>query len=247
MGLLDVTAHRPWPLPGAPWVMKQVWHDLLFMHWPIPVEAMRESVPAPLELDTFEGRAWLGIVPFRMSGVRVRWTPPIPGLSAFPELNVRTYVRHRDRPGVLFFSLDAASALAVIAARAWFGLPYYRARMRCEREGEGIRYSHERTHTDAPPARLEGRYVGEGPVFQARAGALEHFLCERYCLYAPRANGRLFGADIHHPPWPLQLAGASIDVNTMAEASGLEVPPEPPILHFARRQDVVVWNPVRVG
>src|SRR4029079_10001655 len=151
MGLLDVTAHRPWPLSSAPWVMAQVWHDLLFMHWPMPVDRMHQRVPAPLELDTFEGRASLGIVPFRESGVRVRWTPPLPGLSAFPELNVRTYVRHGDRPGVLFFSLDAASALAVSAARTWFRLPYYRARMRCEPEGEGIRYSHDRTHTDAPP------------------------------------------------------------------------------------------------
>ena len=247
MGLLDATAHRPWPLSSAPWVMAQVWHDLLFMHWPMPVDRMRERVPAPLELDTFDGRAWLGIVPFRMTGVRVRWTPPLPGLSAFPELNVRTYVRHRDRPGVLFFSLDAASALAVAAARAWFGLPYYCARMRCDPEGDGIRYAHERTHTGAPPARLEGRYGANGPVFEARPGTLEHFLCERYCLYAPRRNGDLFRADIHHAPWPLQLATASFDVNTMAGAHGLELPPEPPLLHFARRQDVVVWNPVRVA
>jgi uncharacterized protein YqjF (DUF2071 family) len=247
MGLQGETAHRPWPLPQAPWVMAQVWHDLLFMHWPMPVERMRARVPAPLELDTFEGRAWLGIVPFRMSGVRLRWTPPLPGISAFPELNVRTYVRHRDRPGVLFFSLDAASALAVAAARMWFGLPYFRARMRCEMEGDGIRYAHERTHAGAPPARLEGRYGAKGPVFRAERGTLEHFLCERYCLYAPRANGDLRRADIHHAPWPLQLATASLEVNSMAQAHGLELPPEPPLLHFARRQDVVVWNPVRIA
>src|SRR5882672_8440647 len=103
MEILGETAHRPWPLPRGPWVMAQAWHDLLFAHWPISVERMRAAVPRGLELDTFDGRAWLGIVPFRMTGVRVRWTPSLPRISAFPELNVRTYVRCGDRPGVLFF------------------------------------------------------------------------------------------------------------------------------------------------
>ena len=245
MGLLDATSHRPWPLPRGPWVMAQVWHDLLFAHWPIPIDALRARVPKCLELDTFEGRAWLGIVPFRMTGVRLRLTPPLPGLSAFPELNVRTYVVHHDRPGVFFFSLDAASPLAVAAARAWFALPYYRGRMRCDPEGEGIRYAHERTHAGAPPARLEVRYAPVGPVFRARTGSLEHWLTERYCLYAVRGE-RAWRADIHHAPWPLQLATASFERNTMAGAHGLELPPEAPLLHFSRRQDVVVWNPVRV-
>lgn len=245
MGLQGETAHRPWPLPSAPWVMAQVWHDLLFVHWPIPVDRLRSSVPECLELDTFEGCAWLGIVPFRMTGVRLRWTPALPGLSAFPELNVRTYVRHRDRPGVYFFSLDAASSLAVAAARVWFALPYFRARMRCDADGDGIRYAHERTHAGAPAARLEARYEPQGPVFLARAGSLEHWLTERYCLYAVRGK-RAWRADIHHAPWPLQVASAAFEVNTMAAAHRLELSPEPPLLHFTRRQDVVVWNPVRV-
>jgi uncharacterized protein YqjF (DUF2071 family) len=223
MGLLDEIAHRPWPLPSAPWVMAQVWHDLLFMHWPVPVDRLRERVPAPLELDTFEGRAWLGIVPFRMTGVRLRWTPALPGLSAFPELNVRTYVRSGDRPGVWFFSLDAADAFAVAAARAWFLLPYYWARMSCTPDGEAIRYTHERRHPGAPPARLEGRYAPAGPVFRAARGTLAHWLTERYCLYAGR-SGRILRADIHHAPWPLQPATASFERNTMAEAHGLDTP-----------------------
>jgi uncharacterized protein YqjF (DUF2071 family) len=246
MALLDAMAHRPWPMPDAPWVMAQVWHDLLFAHWPIPVETMLAKVPSCLDLDTFEGRAWLGIVPFRMTGVRLRLTPPIPGLSAFPELNVRTYVRRDDRPGVYFFSLDAANALAVAAARAWFALPYYRARMRCEPEGEGMHYSHERTHAGAPAARLECRYAPVGPVFRSEPGTLEHWLTERYCLYAVRGE-RAWRSEIHHAPWPLQLATASFERNTMAETHRLELPPEPPLLHFSRRQDVVVWNPVRVA
>jgi uncharacterized protein YqjF (DUF2071 family) len=143
---LPPTDHRPWPLPSSPWVMRQKWHDLLFMHWRIPPQTLRPLVPAALELDHFEGSAWLGVVPFRMTGVRLRGTPAIPGLSAFPELNVRTYVSAGGKPGVWFFSLDAASAIAVAAARAWFHLPYFRARMSLEAHGDEIRYQSHRTH-----------------------------------------------------------------------------------------------------
>jgi uncharacterized protein YqjF (DUF2071 family) len=234
MGIPHEAARRPW-------VMAQVWHDLLFAHWPIPVEAMRAAVPTSLELDLFDGRAWLGVVPFRMSGVRLRWMPALPWLSAFPELNVRTYVRLDDRPGVLFFSLDARNPLAVSIARSWFRLPYFRARMSCEREGEAIRYAHVRTHAGAPPAELVARYEPTGPVFQAQPGTLEHFLTERYCLYAAPDDRRVWRADIHHAPWPLQPAAATFERNTMAGRLTGE-----PLLHFARRQDVVVWNPARV-
>src|SRR5437867_5100192 len=125
--LLNQTSHRPWPLPSRPWVTTMRWHDLLFLHWPVRPEIIRPLIPNGLELDTFDGAAWIGVVPFRMTGVRLRWLPPLPGISAFPELNVRTYVRVRDRPGVYFFSLDAGSRTAVAMARAWFHLPYFHA------------------------------------------------------------------------------------------------------------------------
>lgn len=230
--------------------MKQVWHDLLFAHWPIPVAAMRAAVPKGLELDLFEGRAWLGIVPFRMSGVRPRWMPPVPGLSAFPELNVRTYVTREGKPGVYFFSLDAHNSLAVAIARAWFHLQYYRARMSCESDAsapDGIRYSSVRTHSGAQAAELEGAYRPTGEVFRARPGTHDHWLTERYCLYAALPDGRTWRADIHHPPWPLQPAAAVFERNTMARAHGFELPSEPPLLLFSRRQEVAVWNPTRIG
>ena len=126
---LTETAHRPWPLPTGPWIMSQSWHDLLFAHWPIDASHLRPLIPAALEIDKFQGEAWIGVVPFRMSGVRLRATPALPTLSAFPELNVRTYVTHGGKPGVWFFSLDAANAIAVSVARAWFHLPYFNARM----------------------------------------------------------------------------------------------------------------------
>ena len=245
MRLLAATAHRPWPLPGKPWILAQVWHDLLFAHWPIGTEAMRAKLPAALELDTFDGTAWLGLVPFRMSGVRVRGTPSLPWLSAFPELNVRTYVRYGTKPGVWFFSLDAANSLAVAVARAWFRLPYFRARMSCTRDGEDVVYASTRTHVGAPGAALIARYGPRGEGRPARPGTLEHWLMERYCLYALSGHGQVVRGEIHHPPWSLQPAHAILDHNTMADPLGLVLPARAPLLHFARRQNVIVWAPRR--
>jgi uncharacterized protein YqjF (DUF2071 family) len=225
--------------------MAQSWHELLFAHWPVPLEAIRPHVPAALSIDTFEDQAWIGVVPFRMSGVRLRLTPALPWLSAFPELNERSYVTFERRPGVWFFSLDAGNPVAVAAARAWFGLPYFRARMSCLEQNGWVRYRSERTHSAAPPAVLKAAYRPDGKIFEPRPGGLEHFLTERYCLYA-KYGGRLCRGDVHHPSWKLQLAEAEFMQNSMAEAAGLALPSQPPLLHFARRQDMVAWAPLRV-
>jgi uncharacterized protein YqjF (DUF2071 family) len=238
-------SHRPWPVPAGPWIMAQVWHDLLFAHWPIAPATMRARVPPALELDTLDGAAWLGVVPFRVSGLRLRGMPALPGLSAFPELNVRTYVRHGERPGVWFLSLDAGNPLAVAGARAWFRLPYFRARMSCARVGQDVVYASRRTHRGTPAAELAGRYRPRGEVRRARPGTLDHWLTERYCLYALSRRGEVLAAEIDHPPWPLQPAEATLDRNTMADAHGVALPASAPLLHFARRQDVVVWAPRR--
>jgi uncharacterized protein YqjF (DUF2071 family) len=236
---------------ARPWVMAQRWHDLLFMHWALEPSALAPLLPAPLVPELFDGRAWLGIVPFRMTGVRLRATPPLPWLSAFPELNVRTYVSlpGRDgtpRPGVWFFSLDAARWLAVQAARASFGLPYFQAAMRCEPDGEAIRYA-SRRRGEGVGAELAGRYEPAGPVRVTERGTLEHFLTARYCLYAVDRRGRLRRAEIDHAPWPLQPAVAEIERNTMTAPLGLRLPPVEPLLHFARRLEVRVWAPVPVA
>jgi uncharacterized protein YqjF (DUF2071 family) len=238
------TGHRPWPLPDEPWVMAQTWGDLLFAHWPVPAAALRPHVPEPLPVDTFDGTAWLGVTPFEVSGLRLRGTLPPPMVSRFPELNVRTYTGFQGRPGIWFFSLDAGSAAAVAGARATYRLPYHRARMSIAREHDGIRYRSVRTSRDGPPAALAIEYAAAGEPRPAGAGTLEHWLTERYCLYASD-RGRLFRADIHHPPWPLQPARAATELNTMPPA-GVELPDAEPLLHFARRQDVVIWPPRRV-
>jgi uncharacterized protein YqjF (DUF2071 family) len=245
MNLTEI-AHRPWPLPAGPWVMAQSWHDLLFVHWPLPAPLLRPHIPACLELDTFEGQAWLAVVPFRMSGVRLRGAPALPWLSKFPELNVRTYVVANRKPGVWFFSLDAANSSAVAIARAWFHLPYFRARMQCALQHGWIQYASERTHRGAPKAELRAQYRPVGAAYFAKPATLEHFLTERYCLYASDGKGRVFRGDIHHVPWSLQFAEAEFSSNTMTEAAGFSLPVQEPLLHFSKRQDVVVWQPWRL-
>ena len=240
--ILQQVSHRPWPLPSGPWVMAQIWHDLLFAHWPVQTRNLRAHVPNRLEIDTFDGQAWLAVVPFRMTGIRLRGTPALPWLSSFPELNVRTYVTCDGKPGVWFFSLDAGNSLAVAIARRWFRLPYFQARMSCVESGDWIEYASQRTHAAAPEASLTARYRPVELVAPSRPGSLEYFLTERYCLYAADGRGRLIRAEIHHPPWPLQLAEAELECNTMGRS--LEIPlGGPPLLHFSRRQDVLVWPP----
>lgn len=226
--------------------MAQSWHDLLFAHWPVDPAVLRPLIPQRLQIDTFAGNAWLAIVPFRMSGVRLRGTPALPWLSAFPELNVRTYVSHGEKPGVWFFSLDAGNSIAVAIARVWFHLPYFRARMRCREQDGWIQYQSERTHRRASAGLLEGRYRPVGVVCSPRPGTLEHFLTERYCLYTADACGRVIRVEIHHSRWPLKMAEAEFIVNSMAESAGVALPARKPLLHFSRRQDVVVWRPERL-
>lgn len=240
--ILEITGHRPWPMPERPWIMTQSWHDLLFAHWAVDARALRELLPATLPLDLYEGQAWLGIVPFRMTNVSPRGVPAMPFVSAFPELNVRTYVTLDGRPGVYFFSLDAASAIAVAAARALFGLPYYRATMKVEQAEDWVRYRSDRKTARPEAATFDAAYRPVGPAAPPAAGTLEHFLTERYCLYTVDRALRARRLEIHHPPWPLQKADATIGVNTMADAAGIRLPSAAPVLHFAKRQDMVAWG-----
>lgn len=235
--LLASVAHRPWPLPPGPWVMKQTWHDLLFAHWPIPQQSMRSLVPPQLALDTFEGQCWVGVVPFRMSAVRGRGIPGLPGLSRFPELNVRTYVTCGGKPGVYFFSLDAANLAAVWAARTLFHLPYFHAAMTSTGEGEMVHYSSRRNRM---AAEFRARYQPVSEVRQSDKGSIARWLTERYCLYTTH-RGQVCRGDIHHLPWPLQQAEAEFERNTVAAAAGISLPDTSPILHFARRLEVLIW------
>jgi uncharacterized protein YqjF (DUF2071 family) len=237
---LEHLEHRPWPLPPRGWTMGQTWEELLFAHWRVPADVVRAHVPPGLEVDEHDGSAWLGITPFRLTGLRARGLLPLPGVSSFLELNVRTYVTRDERPGIWFFSLDASSRLAVAAARRGYKLPYFQARMSATKRGEWVEYECARV---AEAGRVfSGRYRPEGAVFTAEPGSLEWFLVERYCLYATD-RGRLARADIHHELWPLQPAEAEIE---LASISPLDLHGEP-LVHFSRRQDVVIWPLEPVG
>ncbi len=224
--------------------MTQTWRDLLFAHWPIDEGALRARVPPQLPIDRFDGRAWVGIVPFEMTNVAPRLPGGLPRLSAFPELNVRTYVTVDGRPGVYFFSLDATNPVAVWTARVAFRLPYFAASMAIARAGDRVAYRSRRTSN--ADAIFEAQYGTTGPSFVAQPGSIEHFLTERYCLYTADGSGGVSRTDIHHPPWPLQPAAAEISANTMATAAGLPLPSVEPHLLFSRRQDVVAWLPAAV-
>jgi uncharacterized protein len=243
---LTETNHRPYPLPRGSWVMEQSWHDLLFAHWPIAVEALRGGVPAQLPIDTFNGSAWIGVVPFRLRGLRARGLPAVRGLSEFPELNVRTYVTLDGKPGVYFFSLDAANKLAVLGARSLFHLNYYHALMSITRMNGGVQFLSRRTDARARPADFSARYRAVEKGLRTQPGSLEHFLVERYCLFSVSPSGRTYRLDIHHKPWLLQPADAQLDATSLLAAAGIPGPAGAPMLHFVRVQEMIGWLPDRV-
>lgn len=221
-------------------MMGQTWEDLLFAHWRVPADSLRALLPPGLELDLCDGDAWIAVTPFRLTGLRPRGVPPLPFISSFLELNTRTYVTAGGKPGIWFFSLDATSELAVLAARSGYKLPYFRAEIRTEWRGGWISYEARRRDPRGAPASFRARYRPSGAVLEPDARSLAHFLTERYCLYTVDSDGRLLRGEIHHPPWDLQPAEAEIAENTMPPA-GLELVDDAPLLHFSARLDVVIW------
>ena len=245
--ILAITAHRPYPLPAGPWRLRQRWNDLLFAHWAVSPSEIQRLLPAGLEIDTFNGDAWIGVIPFWMDHVRTRvlgnQTIAIPTTSTFPELNLRTYVRSRvsGLAGVYFFSLDCASPLAVLGARTLFHLPYFPAKMSRTTQAGLTHYSSHRQFSRTP-ADYEATY---GPLATSPEGfgsdPLSRFLTERYCLFTPARDRMLIG-HIHHVPWPLEPAHAEIRLNQIPRAHGITLPNTAPILHFSRQLQVLLWG-----
>ena len=233
---MDQISHRSCPLPETHWVLSMRWHDLLFMHWPVRPDLIRPLIPSLLDIDTFDGWCWVGVVPFHMTGVRPRYSPIA---LAFPELNVRTYVKSGDRNGVWFFSLDAASWISVRVAR-WAGLPYYDAKMETISGQEAVHYKSVRQSKESPAA-FEATYRPTGAVYHSVPGTLDYWLTERYCLFTERKGHRPVYGVIHHARWPLQPAEIQLRVNTMTKPIGIGLPDAKPITHFARYQEVVAW------
>jgi uncharacterized protein len=234
--------HRPFPLPDGPWIMKQVWTNLLFAHWPVNKVDLFPYLPEGLELEQWEGTPWISMSPFFMDLLRLRGLPPPPGVRQFLELNIRTYVVRDSQPGIFFLNLDASSLLAVASARLFAHLPYSHAKMSYHTEGEAIRYSSLRQTHRQEEAVFKGIYRATQPFcFHAQPGTLLHWLTERYCLYASDSKGRLYIGHIHHLPWPLQEAELHIDHNTSMRALGLAHDDTPSLLTFTKRLEVLFW------
>lgn len=243
MECLNHLEHRPWPLLPKKYDWRQGWLDLAFFHWPIDAEEIQKTLPEGLEVDVFEGSAWISVVPFRMEGVMKRWMPSLPGISNFPELNLRTYVTCHGKPGVWFYSLDADQSIAVWSARKFFHLPYFKADMSCRSESDGvIRYRSARASGDAS---FEASYEPAGGVYHATVGSLEWWLCERYCLYAASQAGQIYCGEVHHRQWPLQKINFEIKENGVAAAAGFKLPGNPASAQFSRELQVAVWNIVK--
>lgn len=228
--------------------MEQTWRDLLFAHWSYPIEEVRAIVPPELPLDTYDGRAWIGVVPFYLENLKMRGIPSLPGLSSlsFPELNVRTYVTIDGKPGVYFFSLDAANKIAVAGARTLLHLNYFDADMSITHTETGIEYASKRADSRGGDAQFRGHYAADGEVSIPVRGSIEHFLTERYCLYTVSGSNIVHRLQIHHRPWLLQPAVAELDAGPMLTAAGLDLPAGDPLLHFSAIQPMVGWMPERV-
>jgi len=240
------TSHRPRPLPPGRWAMTQRWNDLLFAHWPVPSSSLAPLLPEGLHVDTYQGSAWLGVVPFWLDRIKVRGVPRFPGVRSFPDLNLRTYVRDEQTgtPGVYFFSLDAGNLLAVAAARLLYHLPYYWAEMRLDRKTERDFSFSSRRLFSSQPVEFKARYRGLGPTrrtAECLSGSIEYFLTERYCLFARNRNGQTIRANIHHIPWPLEEAEAEIERNDLPSAIGIQLPAVDPVLHYSRRLALYIW------
>lgn len=221
--------------------MAQTWRHLLFAHWRVDPDALARVMPPQIPLDLRDGSAWIAVTPFRVEGFRLRGIPPLPFVSRFLEVNVRTYVTVAGTPGIYFFSLDASSSLAVAGARRTYRLPYFRSRMSLTESGGEFHMRSSRVSSEGPSAELDCSYAPSGELLPQREGSLERWLAERYCLYTLDDRGAVQRGEIHHPPWPLQPARAEIELNTMAAGIGLPLEEEP-LLHYSGRQDVVLWT-----
>ncbi len=225
-----------------PWVMKQTWAHLLYVHTRVDAQAIRELVPPELEIDTYDGSPWITLIPLHMERVHLRDTIPIPGTRRFPELNLRTYVRHGDRSGVWFLSIDASSWFSVKVARRAFSLPYRDASMSFEQSGKAFRFRSVRKDADDVEFRAEYEPTGDATV--AVSGSLNEFLAERYCMFAQRPSGELLRGDISHRPWEISSADAQISHDTVIAAAGLR-PRGAPVLAYSAGTTAVAWPMVR--
>ncbi len=211
-------------------VMYQSWQELLFLHWEADAAFVQATLPSGLTVDTFDGRAWVGVVPFFMRKIQPCWSPSIPGISNFQELNCRTYVVDRQgTPGVWFYSLDTDSRLAVWWARRFFHLPYHHARMSYEWDRQSGRVEFCSRRRGTKPS-LASRFIYEPQAEPSTSvpGTLEFFLVERYVLFADGGDGRLMQGIVHHPPYEASPVAVEVFDDSLLELNGFPRTGAPP-------------------
>lgn len=252
--ILRKTDHRPYPLPSGPWIMRQTWSKLLFAHWSLPPRLIKPLLPSGLELDTFAHEAYISVLPFRASNLRIRLLPTIPGANEMLQINIRTYVKRDDKPGIYFLALDTNRLPTVWLTRLALGLPYHHARISLKNRFLGYKSTLEcisqRLDTvGLPGGALQVSYYPSSEVGYAKLGNLEQWLTERYCLYTVHA-GKLLRVDIHHHPWPLQMAEAEFRrqslLTPMQDKLGFDLPVTPSLVQYAERIDALIWLPQAV-
>lgn len=239
----NIEIHKPYDnqklrrAPHLPWVMKQTWSDILFVHYPVKRELLERLIPKALTLDTLDGYGWVTIVPYLTSTMRMKGLPAIPGMQSFPGYNIRTYVTFNGKTGVYFFGLTAANWISANMAKIFFNLPYYYVAMNFRRQGNRIEFGGETIGEDA----LICQYKPITEKFLARKGSLDEWLVERYCLYTTNQKGEPLRCDILHQPWLLQKAEASFFHNELLSKYKILPESTDPILHFSNKVVVRIW------
>ena len=251
--LLYSVEHRPWLPPDSPWLFSQRWNDTLFAHFAMEPAGLRSLVPEALTLDLYDGAAWLTISPYCISHLRLSGVPPLPMLSSFPQVNVRTCVTRDGKPGIFYFSLDAANLSAVWFARVFFRMQYWHASIqvsgatiRARKSAENtIHFRSRRLHGPEArngPAIFEAAYSPAGDAAAARPASLDEFLTERYCIYSFH-RGKLYRSEVHRQPWLLERASVEILTNSLADPLGITLPAAPDLCHFVRCNRLLTWAP----
>ncbi|MBI1880661.1 MAG: DUF2071 domain-containing protein, partial [Chloroflexi bacterium] len=226
------------PRSRLPWLMALNEEHVLFMHWPIPAEHLRPLVPTQMELDTYDGQAWLSLIPLRMGSLHLRWLPPIPGTSTIIQVGLRTYIHVNHEPAIYYLTQYADNDLYIWVARYLFQLPYHKARMTFSPQQAGF---HFECHEPASGAEFVASYRPVGQPSPATPGSLEHFLLERYTLFSQSPAGKLYRGVVGHAPWPVQQIEVDIERNTIPSVMGLTLPPAAPLLHFSPGVHDIAW------
>ncbi|MFD1707513.1 YqjF family protein [Siminovitchia sediminis] len=239
MDILNAADHRPYPLPSKRWIMRQVWNNVLFLHWPVPPERLRPFIPSALEIDMYERTAWIGIVAFQMKGIYFRGLQSISVVPPFAEMNVRTYVTNNGKPGVFFMTLDVNDWASLNIAKRWYRLPYSPAAITILKSGETFYYKNNRKRSSAE---FYGNCTPVPGEYFPEEGTLDHWLTERYCFYTTDNKYNIYCGEIHHLPWPLQKAEITIDRNTLFSQFHLDLSHLQPIANYSKGVESFMWN-----